>query len=592
MKYDVFISYRRSDGEYTAKMLRDKLMEQGYTVFFDVEALRSGDFNTELYSVIENCKDFVIVLSPDALKRCENDSDWVRKEIEHALKLNKNIVPILLRGFEFPEKLPESIEPLRYKNGLEANTQFFDAFIEKLSEFFISKPSLFTSIFNSKLFRKALPLFFAVSLVAIISFGIFLGVQSLKAEYPRTESEKNITGEVLYCVSSNLTVHDIIGGATIDAFDAAQRFISTGSKDRNNFRNALELARQTIENVDLSRCDAQPDFITRLQSTPFAVEDVIAMCDLTLSFRNNNLGYLDYIEYITSEDIYLQDSLKLEILDCYRNIFDEYLLTDAYCANELLLPVTNSDVIEEFISESLTGLTTVPLSASGWLDSDIVLKNEIDASYERAESVINDLSVLLGNINIENEVLRRSLIDKYVYLGYTVGESEKIIEDSLAAEDILNKICREYKLQPTDDADTIWWKMMVFLSFGLYDEALECADMFGIAAVETEPYLQEFLPSLRSLISRAEVIGIDYGVIVTGYVDSDNKNEKLNIGDIIIGFDGQVCHTLNEYSQLKNSLEADNYTLTVLRNDGVSFSIENLGMTTDMPSVYLAGISY
>lgn len=53
MKHDVFISYRRDGGEYTAKILRDRLSELGYAVFFDVESLRSGDFNTKLYSVIE-----------------------------------------------------------------------------------------------------------------------------------------------------------------------------------------------------------------------------------------------------------------------------------------------------------------------------------------------------------------------------------------------------------------------------------------------------------------------------------------------------------------------------------------------------------
>ena len=43
--YDVFISYRRSGGEYTAKILRDRLEDMGYRVFFDVESLRSGYFN-------------------------------------------------------------------------------------------------------------------------------------------------------------------------------------------------------------------------------------------------------------------------------------------------------------------------------------------------------------------------------------------------------------------------------------------------------------------------------------------------------------------------------------------------------------------
>ena len=98
-KYDIFISYRRDGGESTAKTLRDRLASLKYRVFFDVESLRSGDFNTALFSVIEECRDFLLILSPGALDRCKNDNDWVRMEIEHALKHNLNIIPVMLRGF-------------------------------------------------------------------------------------------------------------------------------------------------------------------------------------------------------------------------------------------------------------------------------------------------------------------------------------------------------------------------------------------------------------------------------------------------------------------------------------------------------------
>lgn len=80
-KYDVFISYRRDGGAETAKLLRDSLTERGYSVFLDVESLRSGPFNTELYRVIEEANDFLLVLPPGALRRCAEEQDWVRKEI-------------------------------------------------------------------------------------------------------------------------------------------------------------------------------------------------------------------------------------------------------------------------------------------------------------------------------------------------------------------------------------------------------------------------------------------------------------------------------------------------------------------------------
>ena len=135
MKYDVFISYRRNGGEHTAKIIKDRLEDLGYKVFFDVQSLRSGNFNKKLYSVIEECQDFILVLSPDSLERCENEGDWVRLEIEHALRNNKNIVPVMLRGFTFPGKMPESIDSLRFKSGLEANSEFLMPLFKSFKNF-------------------------------------------------------------------------------------------------------------------------------------------------------------------------------------------------------------------------------------------------------------------------------------------------------------------------------------------------------------------------------------------------------------------------------------------------------------------------
>ena len=138
-KYDIFISYRRQGGSETAKHLRDSLTEKGYRVFLDIESLRSGPFNTELYRVIENSKDFLLILPENALDRCVDENDWVRLEIEHAKKCGINVIPILLQGFEFPETLPESIEFVRTQNGLAANIEYYDAFVKHVEEFLHSK---------------------------------------------------------------------------------------------------------------------------------------------------------------------------------------------------------------------------------------------------------------------------------------------------------------------------------------------------------------------------------------------------------------------------------------------------------------------
>lgn len=77
-----------------------------------MESLRSGLFNTQLYQVIDQCQDFILILSPHALDRCVNPGDWVCNEIAYAIQQHKNIVPVLLREFVWPETLPESIRTL------------------------------------------------------------------------------------------------------------------------------------------------------------------------------------------------------------------------------------------------------------------------------------------------------------------------------------------------------------------------------------------------------------------------------------------------------------------------------------------------
>lgn len=141
--YDVFISYRRDGGAETALYLRHVLHERGYRVFFDMEALRSGPFDTRLYSVIEGCKDVIVVLSPGCLERCRNEGDWFRLEITHALKCGKNIVPFSMRQFNFDEMalLPEDIAALKQHNGVSASYEYNEATLAKLAGFLKSRPN-------------------------------------------------------------------------------------------------------------------------------------------------------------------------------------------------------------------------------------------------------------------------------------------------------------------------------------------------------------------------------------------------------------------------------------------------------------------
>jgi hypothetical protein len=133
-KYQIFISYRRDGGDSLAGRIDDRLTRRGYKIFFDVETMRSGVFNEQIYHAIDECQDVLLILPPFALDRCVNEDDWVRKEIAYAIQKEKNIVPIMMRGFEFPKVLPEEIDKIRMMQGITASTEYFDAVIDKIEE--------------------------------------------------------------------------------------------------------------------------------------------------------------------------------------------------------------------------------------------------------------------------------------------------------------------------------------------------------------------------------------------------------------------------------------------------------------------------
>ena len=129
---DIFISYRRDGGFEFSARLHDRLRSMRYLSFFDIESMSSGQFNKQLYTQIENCPNFLLVLSPNALDRCKNKGDWVREEIAHALKHKKNIILVLLPGFEFPDDLPDDIKDVCTYQGVSYSNWNFTPLVEKV----------------------------------------------------------------------------------------------------------------------------------------------------------------------------------------------------------------------------------------------------------------------------------------------------------------------------------------------------------------------------------------------------------------------------------------------------------------------------
>ena len=138
-KYQIYIIYRNDGDECLTRLLEHKLTDCGFNVFCGADTLCLTTLNNSLLEKIDECTDVLVVLSPHSLDRCVEPNDWVRLEIAHALKQQKNIVPIFMRNFTFPDTLPEDIEQIRYLAGITANNEYFSAAFEKLvSKFLVS----------------------------------------------------------------------------------------------------------------------------------------------------------------------------------------------------------------------------------------------------------------------------------------------------------------------------------------------------------------------------------------------------------------------------------------------------------------------
>ena len=110
------------------------LQLRNFSVFIDVERLEAGKFDNNLLQSIRQAKYFLLVLTPNALDRCQGDDerkDWVHREIVAALESNCKIIPIL-DNFQMPppESLPEDMRAVCYFNGVrwvhdyQVNPQF------------------------------------------------------------------------------------------------------------------------------------------------------------------------------------------------------------------------------------------------------------------------------------------------------------------------------------------------------------------------------------------------------------------------------------------------------------------------------------
>ena len=141
----IFINYRRGDDAGNTGRLFDRLRGafRPEQLFMDVDDIPPGiDFVRELEDQVAKCDVLLAVIGKawidarDAVgaRRLDNPKDFVRIEIESALKQGKRVIPVLVGGASMPsaDQLPDPIQPLATRNAVRLTLERFHADVDGL----------------------------------------------------------------------------------------------------------------------------------------------------------------------------------------------------------------------------------------------------------------------------------------------------------------------------------------------------------------------------------------------------------------------------------------------------------------------------
>jgi hypothetical protein len=115
MSSKVFISYRRDDSKYPARMIYGALRQvvPREHVFMDIDSIPLGaNFRQMLTSWVKECDILLAVVGPGWIdvtdpktnrRRLDNPSDYVRIEIGEAFSRGIPVVPVLIDGARMPD---------------------------------------------------------------------------------------------------------------------------------------------------------------------------------------------------------------------------------------------------------------------------------------------------------------------------------------------------------------------------------------------------------------------------------------------------------------------------------------------------------
>lgn len=144
MKYDIFISYSREDyiddnktiipGNIVSK-ITDFLQANGFSYWFDVNGVYSGDSFTEIISeAIQDSEIFLFIST-----RASNSSKWTKHELAVAKHLGKKTIPFRVDDSKYNNSTLMYLAPLDYIDYRKNPNKAFDSLLAAINHHYDEK---------------------------------------------------------------------------------------------------------------------------------------------------------------------------------------------------------------------------------------------------------------------------------------------------------------------------------------------------------------------------------------------------------------------------------------------------------------------
>lgn len=525
--FDIFISYRRTASE-SAQLIASSLRGAGYDVFLDVESLRSGKFNEQLLGVIDSCKDFLVVLPEGALERCSDPEDWVRREVCRAVEGKKNIIPVILAGFSWPERMPEGMESLKNYQGISASAgAYFDLAMQKLRGYLKSR--------SHKPRRRWL-----VALAAILVSLVVLAFAGIRLFELLSLPLYNVVCSTLCQQTSSIS---LLGDINEDLESAWKRFFSSysaapGEHSRQMARtDLLEDLEQADGDIEALRAllDSYTIDLSESRAVALTLRDVDL--EAVLFSKENSLLYIDELK---------------DCLDLIRGVVSDGSVS--LTENEAVLDNAQSfrHLMNIFYFETLETLSRLPDKAlfpyrelvTQWkhFPNGIGLSHTREEYKQYIDTEVNALQEIVSKAHARGLELEQALIDKMDILS---GETSKY--NALYA-----KCRRDAQVNPERSVDENWTAIIILATF--IDDAVKGAKDEYTANLLVPPQqivkdldgiLYDFGKAYPALSPAAETARAFYSFKAEGkdlparLVVGTSGTPKVRAGELVLSINGQ-----------------------------------------------------